>query len=290
VITLSAEKPELDEGPFMKEERRLIDTVAGEIGLLVERKLLEKERLRLQDQLMHADRLATIGQLAAGVAHELNEPLESVLGFAQLLRKSGDLSDQTTRDADRIIKAALHAREVVRKLVSFARQQTAEKVETNLNTIVGDGLYFLESRCAKAGITLSRELAATLPPITADPVQLHQALVNIVVNAIQAMPLGGTLTVRTYGGDHDVCLSVEDTGVGMSEDVLKNIFTPFFTTKSAGQGTGLGLSVVHGIVSAHGGSIRVESKPGQGSLFEIQLPLSVNRTEHITTGSHESAD
>lgn len=290
VVTLSAAKPELDEGPFMKEERRLIDTVAGEISLLIERKLLEKERARLQNQLMHADRLATIGQLAAGVAHELNEPLESVLGFAQLLRRATDLTDQTLRDTDRIIKAALHAREVVRKLVSFARQQTPEKVETNLNSIVSDGLYFLESRCTKAGIILARELAPTLPSVTADPVQLHQALVNIVVNAIQAMPLGGTLTVRTHSDERNVWLSVEDTGIGMSDEVLKNVFTPFFTTKTSGQGTGLGLSVVHGIVSSHGGSIRVESKPGRGSLFEIQLPLSVNRTDQTTSSYHETAD
>lgn len=289
-VLLSAEKPELDEGPFMKEERRLIDTVAGEIGLLIERKLLERERGRLQNQLMHADRLATIGQLAAGVAHELNEPLESILGFSQLMKRSADLRPQTLKDTDRIIKAALHAREVVRKLVTFARQQTPEKLETNLNAIVEDGLYFLESRCAKAGITVSRELAPSLPSIDADPVQLHQALVNIVVNAIQAMPLGGTITVRTSTTESHVLLGVEDSGIGMNEEVLKNIFTPFFTTKTAGQGTGLGLSVVHGIVTSHSGSIRVESKPGQGSLFEIQLPLPKQRGEIHKATNHEAAD
>jgi len=289
-VILSAEKPELDEGPFMKEERRLIDTVAGEIGLIIERKLLEKERSRLQNQLMHADRLATIGQLAAGVAHELNEPLESILGFSQLVKKSSELAGQAQKDVERIIKAALHAREVVKKLVTFARQQTPEKVETNLNTIVEDGLYFLESRCTKAGIKVVRELSPTLPAIAADPVQLHQALVNIVVNAIHAMPLGGTLTIRTLFDDPHVVLGVEDTGIGMNEDVLKNIFTPFFTTKAAGQGTGLGLSVVHGIISSHGGSIRVESKPGQGSLFEIRIPILRHRTGHFIANQDEVTD
>lgn len=289
-VILSAEKPELDEGPFMKEERRLIDTIAGEIGLIIERKLLEKERGRLQNQLMHADRLATIGQLAAGVAHELNEPLESILGFSQLVKKSAELSGQAQKDVERIVKAALHAREVVKKLVTFARQQTPEKVETSLNTIVEDGLYFLESRCTKAGITVVRELLPTLPAIAADPVQLHQALVNMVVNAIQAMPLGGTLTIRTHVDELYATLSVEDTGVGMSEDVLKNIFTPFFTTKAAGQGTGLGLSVVHGIVSSHGGSIRVESKPGQGSLFEIRIPLLRHRPKQFVASQDEATD
>ena len=278
-VVLAAEKPELDEGPFMKEERRLIDTVAGEIGMIIERILLTKERTRLQNQLMHADRLATIGQLAAGVAHELNEPLESILGFSQLVKKSSGSNEQTQKDLDRIIKSAVHAREVVRKLVSFARQQTPEKSETSLHAIVEDGLYFLESRCSKAGIKVVKELATRMPTISADPVQLHQALVNIVVNAIQAMPLGGTLTIRTHTDDTHALLSVEDTGIGMGDDVLKNIFTPFFTTKSAGQGTGLGLSVVHGIVTLHGGTIRVESKPGHGSLFEISFPLPKAKSE-----------
>ena len=288
-VILSAAKPELDEGPFLKEERRLIDTIAGEIGLIIERKLLERERTRLQNQLMHADRLATIGQLAAGVAHELNEPLESILGFSQLLKRSSGMAGQTQKDLDRIIKASLHAREIVRKLVTFARQQAPEKVKTDLNTIVEDGLYFLEARCTKAGIRVLRDLSPNLSAIAADPVQLHQALVNIVVNAIQAMPLGGTLTIRTLPDDSHVMLSIEDTGVGMSDDVLKNIFTPFFTTKSAGQGTGLGLSVVHGIISSHGGSIRVESRPGQGSLFEIRIPVFRHRTEQLTTDHDKTA-
>ena len=147
------------------------------------------------------------------------------------------------------------------------------RVNPHLRQLVEDGLYFLESRCATAGIELIRSLSTDLREIVADPSQLHQALVNLVVNAIQAMPRGGRLTVRTDRGDGAVLLSVEDTGIGMSEAVRKQIFIPFFTTKDVNQGTGLGLSVVHGIVTAHGGRIQVESEIGKGSRFEIRLPL-----------------
>jgi len=267
------EKPELDEGPFLKEERSLIDAVAREMSLIIERRQAEEEKARLQNQLMHADRLATIGQLAAGVAHELNEPLGNILGFAQLAAKCKELPPQTVQDIEKIVNASLHAREVVKKLLIFARQMPTKKVKVNLNQMVEEGLYFFESRCTKEGIELIRLLSPNLPEITADPAQLHQVLVNLVVNAIQAMPRGGKLTIETLSEEGHVSLIVEDTGPGMSEQVMKQIFLPFFTTKEVGEGTGLGLSVVHGIISSHGGLIKVESKMGSGSRFEIQLPI-----------------
>ncbi len=273
------EKPELDEGPFLKEERSLIDAVAREVALFIERKQAEEERSQLQNQLMHADRLATIGQLAAGVAHELNEPLGNILGFAQLVSKSSELSPQLLTDVEKIINASLHAREVVKKLIIFARQMPTKKSELNLNRVVEEGLYFFESRCAKEGIELVRRFSTGLPEITADPTQLHQVLVNLVVNAIQAMPDGGKLTIETLSKDGYISLIVEDTGIGMSDEILKQIFDPFFTTKEVGEGTGLGLSVVHGIVSSHGGVIKVESTVGKGSRFEVQLPVKVPSKE-----------
>jgi len=268
------EKPQLDEGPFLKEERSLIDAVAREMSLIIERRQAEEEKSRLQNQLMHADRLATIGQLAAGVAHELNEPLGNILGFAQLAAKCKELPPQTVQDIEKIVNASLHAREVVKKLLIFARQMPTKKIKVNLNQIVEEGLYFFESRCTKEGIELIRLLSPNLPEITADPAQLHQVLVNLVVNAIQSMPKGGKLTIETLSNEGHVSLIVEDTGTGMSEQVMKQIFIPFFTTKEVGEGTGLGLSVVHGIVSSHGGLVKVESKIGSGSRFEIQLPIS----------------
>jgi two-component system NtrC family sensor kinase len=266
-------RPPADDGPFLAEERTLIHTVAREVASLVERRAAEEERGRLQEQLRHADRLATIGQLSAGVAHELNEPLASALGFAQLCRKHKDLAPQVATDLDRIIAATLHAREIIKKLMLFARERPPAREKVSLNRVVEEGLLFLESRARKGGIEMHRFLAPGLPEILADPNQLHQVLVNLVVNAMQAMPRGGPLTIETSVEGSEVILAVEDEGVGMDPDVVQRIFEPFFTTKDVGVGTGLGLSVVHGIVTAHGGSIRVRSEPGAGSRFEVHLPI-----------------
>jgi signal transduction histidine kinase len=278
-VTYSEEKPELDEGPFLKEEKSLIETVAREIALIIERTQIAEDKERLQAQLRHADRLATIGQLSAGMAHELNEPIGSILGFAQLIQKNPGLSDQAKIDIEKIKRASLHAREVIKKLMLFARQMPAQKTRVNLNQIVKDGLYFLESRCAKEGIMVVCQLSPQLPDVTADPSQMTQILVNTVVNAIQAMPSGGKLTIRTMASDKLVSLLIEDTGVGMEKSIVGQIFQPFFTTKDVGVGTGLGLSVVYGIVTSHGGSIDVESKVGQGTRIKIMLPFSDSAAE-----------
>jgi len=273
-VFYAEKRRELDEGPFLKEERNLIDAIAREVAHILEHKQAEEEKVKLQEQLRHADRLATIGQLAAGVAHELNEPLGNILGFAQLAQKSSDFPGQVSGDLNKIVGAALHAREIIKKLMAFARQTPSQLEKVNLNKIVEEGLYFFEARCSKAGIELVRELEEALPEITADTAQLNQVLVNLVVNAIQAMPEGGRLTVQTRTDEEHLYLIVEDTGAGMSEDVKKRIFIPFFTTKDVDEGTGLGLPVVHGIVTSHSGTIDVETKIGEGSRFIIKLPLS----------------
>jgi signal transduction histidine kinase len=269
----------LDEGPFLAEERSLIDSVAREVAVFYERSRATEERASLQDQLRHADRLATIGQLAAGVAHELNEPLGNILGFAQLAKKSPDLPTQVEQDLRNIESASLNAREIIKKLMTFARQLPPQKSLVNLNDVVNDGIHFFEARCMKAGIRLIRRLATDLPEITVDPGQINQALVNLVVNAIQAMPEGGTLTMETQATEEGICLSVEDTGAGMSGELISQIFLPFFTTKDIDQGTGLGLAVVHGIVTSHGGKIAVETELGKGTRFLIHLPLA--RSERL---------
>jgi len=272
-VAYAEDSPELDEGPFLREERHLIDTVAGEIALVVERKEAEAEQSMLQEQLRHADRLATIGQLAAGVAHELNEPLGNILGYAQLVLKDPALSEQTGKDIERIEKSSLHAREIIRKLMTFARQTPPKQEKVNINTLVEEGLSFIESRCAKEGIALERYLSPEVPEIPGDQAQIHQVIVNLVINAIQVMPEGGRLTIRTkFDGDY-VSLIIEDTGAGMTEETMEQIFVPFFTTKEVGQGTGLGLAVVHGIVTSHGGIINVESEIGHGTQFEVRLPV-----------------
>jgi len=273
-VTYAAERPDLDEGPFLGEERSLIDTVARQVAAVIERRQADEDKVHLQDQLRHADRLATIGQLAAGVAHELNEPLGTILGFAQLIQKQPGLPEAVAPDLEKIVTTCLHAREIVRKLMLFARQMPPQKTRVDLNAVIEEALYLLESRCSGGGITLVRRLSARLPAITADRSQLHQVLVNLAVNAIQAMPGGGTLTVGTRASGRHVLLRVEDNGIGMSKEALDKIFIPFYTTKDVNEGTGLGLPVVHGIVTSHGGTIDVTSAPGVGTRFEIRLPAA----------------
>jgi len=272
-VAYATSAPFFEAEPFLREEASLLEAAARQVSLIIERREAEESRERLQEQLRHADRLATIGQLAAGVAHELNEPLANILGYAQLVAKDEHVSEAVQRDVGKVVSAALHAREVVKKLLIFARQLPTRKATVNLNEVVNEGLFFLESRCSKEGINVVRDLDPALPPLSADAGQLQQVLVNLVVNAIQAMPAGGTLSITTRAEADGVVLSVADTGVGMSEDITKRIFLPFFTTKDVGQGTGLGLSVVHGIVSSHGGKIDVRSAPGKGSVFEVYFPL-----------------
>ncbi|MGB2966098.1 MAG: histidine kinase dimerization/phospho-acceptor domain-containing protein, partial [Phycisphaerae bacterium] len=187
-VTYAAERPDLDEGPFLSEERSLIDNVAQQVAALIERRQADEDKANLQDQLRHADRLATIGQLAAGVAHELNEPLGTILGFAQLIQKQSGLPEAVVPDLEKIVTTCLHAREIIRKLMLFARQMPPQKTRVDLNAVIEEALYLLESRCSGGGIALVRRLSARLSAITADRSQLHQVLVNLAVNAIQAMP------------------------------------------------------------------------------------------------------
>lgn len=259
---------------FLPEEERLLTSIARQISLVIERKSIEENNSKLQDQLRHADRLATIGQLAAGIAHEINEPLTNILGFAQLIDENEDIPDIVHQDAKHIVNATLHAREVIRKLMLFSRQIPPNKTEVDLNKLIVDGLYFLESRCERQEIRIVKELDKANPTIVADPSQIHQVMVNLVVNSMQAMPEGGLITLGTQKQGNNVLFYVSDNGIGMSKEVLEKIFIPFYTTKDINQGTGLGLSVVHGIITTHKGKIEVDSSPGKGSCFKIYFEVS----------------
>jgi len=259
--------------PFLDEERALLRTVAHHLSLAIEKKEALDNKAEMENQLRHSDRLAKIGQLTAGVAHELNEPLGNILGFAQLSSKVTDLPEQVHSDLDNIVKASLHAREVIKKLMYFSRQTPPRETLVNLNRLIEDGIYLFESRCAKSGIIVTKILCQDLPAIKADMSQLQQVFTNLTVNALQAMPGEGKLSIETSCDEEHVYLLVQDTGIGMPPETLKQIFLPFFTTKDIKEGTGLGLSVVHGIVKSHGGSIDVESRIGNGTRFQIKFPL-----------------
>jgi two-component system, NtrC family, sensor kinase len=257
---------------FLPEERNLIKAVARELSLFIKRASIEADKEKLQIQLQHAERLAFVGELSAGIAHELNEPLGRILGFAQLIKKTGSLTEQQSEDVERIVKASLYTREIIKKLMIFSRQMPRQLADVNLNSITDNILYFIDVRFQSRGIKIIKQLDGHLPNIQADEVQMSQVLVNLVTNAVHAMPNGGQITISTKNKRNQVSLVVKDTGKGMTKEVKEKIFEPFFTTKPAGQGTGLGLSVVQGIINSHQGKITVSSTPGRGSKFEILLP------------------
>jgi len=224
-------------------------------------------------KLRHAERLSTVGGLASGVGHELAEPLTAIVGFAELLRKEPGLSEQGRRDLERIETASQHAKEIVRRLMSFGTRSPVGWQELDLNRVVDDALALVRQRCRTGRVELVLDLEPGLPALVGDATQLCQVLVNLARNSLQALPQGGTLKVRTRARSRALELRVEDDGVGMSDEVRARIFEPFFTTKSARGGMGLGLAIVHDVVGLHGGSIEVESAPGVGTCVTVRLPL-----------------
>lgn len=271
-VTYRLTMPELDEGPFLREERKLLDTVARELSVRIERWLYKKEQEKIKQQMRHSNRLAMIGQLAAAVAHEINEPLTSILGFAQLAAKDPLLPSQAALDLDKIVATSLHVREVVRKLLMHGRKMPQRECRVEVNKAVKEGISLFEHRLAREGIALELDFAHDAGEIYADPIQLRQVVANLFLNAMQALADGGTIAVRTARSKDDVCLYIKDTGCGMTPEVRDKIFIPFFTTKEPSQGTGLGLSVVLDIVKGLRGAIQVESSPGNGTCIEVRLP------------------
>lgn len=273
VVAYTEAKPNEQEGPFLSEERSLINTIAQEISSNIERFVNKGEKKQLEQKLRHSDRLATLGELIAGIAHELNEPLGSILGFAQLIESENPENKQLLDDISKIIKASLHSREVIRKLMLFSKFDEHESEIMNINETIANGLYLLETRCKKENIKIVKLLADDLPNIQANETQIKQVIVNLMVNAIHAMPNGGQLLLQTIHDKDGIFLIVQDNGTGIAENHLQRVFDPFFTTKEVSTSTGLGLSVVHGIVKSLNGKINVESHLGVGSRFELFFPL-----------------
>ncbi|GAB4456384.1 MAG: hypothetical protein Kow0070_06360 [Anaerolineales bacterium] len=236
---------------------------------------MEAQRLA-ENRLVQAAKLAAVGEMAAGIAHELNNPLTSVTGFAELV--INDLPDDSPlrADLDLVIREARRARDVVRRLLDFARQSESARANASLNKVVEDVAALTRHLIHTNGVELRLHLQEDLPWVSMDENQMKQVLLNLVHNALQAMPEGGQLEIRTAAipkmGREGVIVSVRDSGVGIPPEIQTRIFEPFFTTKANRGGTGLGLSVTYGIVSAHGGEIELISQPGAGSTFTVWLP------------------
>ncbi len=223
--------------------------------------------------------------LASGIAHELNNPLTGVLTFSILLREKMADGSQDAEDMDLVIRETRRCASIIKRLLDFAREKPPEKKFADLNQIIADTVRMVERPANLRDIAINLDFDRSLPQIWVDPDQIKQVVMNLLVNAQHAIGEAGSITVRTGRAPEPrrlkpgviappmVEFSVTDTGCGIHEDNLRKIFDPFFTTKKIGAGTGLGLSVSHGIIEAHGGTIDVESEVGKGSTFQVRLPL-----------------
>jgi len=232
-------------------------------------------RARLEEQLQHSEKMASVGLLAAGVAHEVNTPLAGISSYTQLLRGQMEESDSRGELLDKIEKQSFRAAKIVNSLLNFSRSSGTEFEQVDVNKALLDVLSLIEHQLSGSRIRVRRELAEDLPSIRGNENRIQQVFFNLILNARDAMPRGGWLTLVTSADTDTVVVEVKDTGHGIRRDHLRRIYDPFFTTKGIGRGTGLGLSVSYGIIQEHGGAIFVDSTPGQGTRFQVALPALV---------------
>jgi signal transduction histidine kinase/BarA-like signal transduction histidine kinase len=246
---------------------------------VTERKKLDDETRDLYHQLLQAEKMAALGQTISGVAHELNNPLATILSWAERLSQRSKLDDQVRRGLETILSESERAARIVRNLLTFARKRQTTRAMVDVNQVVRETLALRAYEQRVSNIAVLDALAAGLPQVFADGHQIQQVLLNLVINAEQAMLAAngrGTLVVRTWhdAKQESVILEINDDGPGIPDEVQPKIFDPFFTTKEVGKGTGLGLTVAYAIVQEHGGRIRLETQPNAGASFYVELPVS----------------
>jgi signal transduction histidine kinase len=259
--------------PFLHEEELLLKTLAQEIGGIIERDEQRQREKLLKRKFEQADRLSILGEITAGIAHELNTPLGNILGFAQLIQERTE-DRQVEHDIEKIIHSAMHSREVVKKLMFFSCEMPQRKQWVSVGRLIEEALQLLRINFRNAGV--KPRFTPPEPPVEAelDPVQFTQVVFNLLINALHASAPGQEIRIELERQAGEILLRIQDFGHGMPDDVRKRVFEPFFSTKAPGEGSGLGLSVAHGIIKSHGGGIRVESAPEQGATFTVRLPVN----------------
>src|SRR5580700_2821688 len=262
-------------------EENLLVAISRQLATTIEKVRLYEETCkayedlrRTQEQLLQSEKMSAVGQLIAGVAHELNNPLTAILGYAQLLESEG-LNDRASDFVRKLFKQAQRTHRVVQNLLSFARQRTPQKQDVDIRKIVDETLALRDYDLKVNNIQLERETMVEAKSVTADPHQLEQVFLNIINNAVDAIlegGKGGKLKVRIHSQDGHVGVEFLDSGVGIKDP--NRIFDPFYTTKSVGKGTGLGLSICYGIIKEHGGDITAHNRPEGGAVIEVRLPMA----------------
>jgi PAS domain S-box-containing protein len=274
------EKPEIDEGPFLKEEKELIASICKQLGGFVERRQAEEEKGILQNQLIQTEKMATIGQMASGVAHELKNPLAIILQNADLLDSFLLEGNGKIKKSIEILKKSVNrANSIITDLLGFSRTSDLELMPIELHKLLDDSISLIKTQSKLENIKINRSYPKEVIRTNADSIMLQQVFFNLFVNAIDVMPDGGELNIKLYSNENSgkevedkVTVEIEDTGEGISKNILPRIFDPFFTTKKAGEGTGMGLNIAHMIIMRHKGTIDVESKVDKGTKFTIKLP------------------
>jgi signal transduction histidine kinase len=243
------------------------------------------DRANLEEQLRLSEKMAALGLLAAGVAHEVNTPLTGISSFTQMLLERSDADDPRKQLLEKIERQTLRAAKIVNSLLNLAKPADGEAAPVDMNAVIGDVLSLIEHQFKTARIQVRKEFANPGPLVRGVEYKLQQVFLNLFLNARDAMPKGGWLTVSTKIDGADAIIELSDTGIGIPAEHLTRIYDPFFTTKSEGRGTGLGLSVTYGIVQEHGGTLACESTPGQGTRFRLALPTLERSSLEAVAGS-----
>jgi signal transduction histidine kinase len=236
---------------------------------------MRRELEETQAQLMQAEKIASLGRLSAGVAHEINNPLAGILIYAELLERQLETGDFNREYLTEIISQTLRCQQIVTRLLEFSRQSLGQKTDFDVNKIILRCIDLISHQAIFHNIEINTELDTKLPQILGDPGQLQQVVTNLLLNAADAMQGHGIIKVTTRPTPlHDgIIVTLADTGCGIPPDIQDKVFEPFFTTKAPGKGTGLGLSIVYSVIQRHGGTIEIDSTPGGGTTFTIKLPL-----------------
>nr|WP_199003136.1 ATP-binding protein [Flavobacterium sp. ASV13] len=266
-------KKKYSEDPFLDDEQKLLDTVAIEIENYIEKFLVLERKASLRRALERMDRLSGIGEMAATIAHELNNPLGNILGYAELIARS-NTNPEIDSDIKTIINSVIYTREIVKKLMFFSCEMPSQLKVEEIKPIIIFVWSFLKQNFQKNGIKGELIFKNTVNTIKVDSVQITQALFNLTINAVHASPKNSTIKIIIENDQENLYITIEDQGSGIPENIKPRIFEPFFTTKNTKEGSGLGLSVVHGIIKNHNGEITVQDNSPTGTIFKIRLPLS----------------
>ncbi len=261
-----------EESDFLQEEIPLLTKVGLEIGGILERKRNKENEALLERKVQRVDRISILGEISAGIAHELNTPLANILGFAELLKSKVKTDSQEFNDIVKIINSAIFSREVVKKLMFFACEMPQQMAIVNINEVIADAITLLKPTFKKSDINYTLNFSNPKIEFKLDSIQLTQVVFNLILNAIYFSQLGGNIHIEVSKGKTGLSISIFDEGTGIKSSISKKIFNPFYTTKPVGDGAGLGLSVVHGIIKSHKGTIIHKPNKPKGTIFIVNLP------------------